>query len=409
MKREIVLRSEIQEDEITNQISQLFDYRHDGYVEERIQVPSFPEEYQIGLLVGSSGSGKTTILNSVFGNEEECRWDSKKSIASHFTDFAEASEKFGAVGLNSIPTWLKPYGVLSNGEKFRADVARKLHDDAAIDEFTSVVNREVARSCCVSLEKYIRSKGLWRITFCSCHDDIIPYLRPDWIYNTDTHKFYSGRYLRRPEIRIGIRPCNRQIWDTFKRYHYLSGDINSSANCYLGIYDDQPIAFGAVIAMPCGTLKHAYREHRVVVLPDYQGMGIGNKFSEAIAEAYHNAGCRYFSKTANPRMGVHRDNSPYWRATSKNRRKRHDYINMKYDYNNMATISRKHADRLCYSHEYIGDGIEHEYTLSDNGFKQFSIYDYLNGCGQAINYDPEESRLQSDTILTEEVRDAIDK
>ena len=34
---------------------------------------------------------------------------------------------------------------------------------------------------------------------------------------------------------------------------------------------------------------------------------------------------------------------------------------------------------------------------------------YCPDCGQAIDWDPEESRLQSDTLLTEEVRDANDK
>lgn len=376
-KRDLILKSAVKDDEITRRISQMFDYKHDGYVEERITIPTFPDDYQIGLIVGSSGSGKTTILKSVWGGEEHCDWQERKSIASHFESFEEASSKFGAVGLNSIPTWLKPYSVLSNGEKFRADIARRLHSDTAIDEFTSVVNREVAISCCMSLEKYIRRHDIKRLTFCSCHDDIIPYLQPDWIYNTDTHQFYSGRYLLRPEINIKLHACSRQGWDSFRRHHYLSGDLNSSANCYIGTYDDTPVVFGAIIAMPSGSLKHAYREHRIVVLPDYQGMGIGNRFSETLAEAYHKAGCRYFSKTANPRMGEHRDNSPLWKPTSKNRHKRLDYNNMKYDYNNMATLSRKHADRMCYSHEYIGDGKQYEYTLMDDGIRQLSIFDLM--------------------------------
>ena len=96
-----------------------------------------------------------------FSNEEEkIKWENGKSIASHFESYDEAVERFGAVGLNSIPTWLKPYNVLSNGEKFRADMSRKLKDHAVIDEFTSVVNRECAISCSISISKYINKKHL---------------------------------------------------------------------------------------------------------------------------------------------------------------------------------------------------------------------------------------------------------
>ena len=367
-EKEIKLSSKISEDGITYAIKQYFDYTpENGIVTEKIMIPTFPSDFQIGLIVGSSGSGKTTILHKVFGEEEKVQWDDSKSIASHFNDIDEASSKFGAVGLNSIPTWLKPYQVLSNGEKFRADMSRRLKDNAVIDEFTSVVNREVAVSCSVSIEKYIRRNNLRNIVFCSCHDDIIPYLRPDWIYNTDTHEFYNGRYLCRPKINIKVVGCNKKAWDMFKRHHYLTSDINNACICYMALYKDIPIAFLSVLAFPSKGLKHAYREHRVVVLPDYQGMGIGNKMSEAIGQAYLEKGCRYFSKTANPRMGEHRDRSVLWRATSKNHVIRKDYIAYQNrDWHGMAKNALKHASRNCYSHEFIGNGKRYEYTLGIN-------------------------------------------
>lgn len=359
----ITLSSKIKKDDIVEKIISIFDYSPvDDVIEETINIPTFPSQYQIGLVVGSSGSGKSTLLHNVFGCEKIINWDNTKSIASNFETFEDASSKFGAVGLNSIPTWLKPYNVLSNGEKFRADLARRLENNAVIDEFTSVVNREVAKSCCMSLKKYIKQYNLKNITFASCHDDIIPYLEPDWIYNTDTCKFYNGRYLCRPQININIYSCEYKIWEMFKRYHYLSGDINKSARCYLGTYENIPVAFCAVLSMPSGSIKHAFREHRVVVLPDYQGMGIGNRFSEAIAEIYHKAGGRYFSKTANPRMGIHRDNSDLWKPTSKNHILRSDYLKYKKNYHNMSNNLIVHANRDCFSHEYVGDGIEYQWN-----------------------------------------------
>lgn len=368
----IELASIVQQDEITDKISRIFDYDFMGKVVETIDIPSFPTEFDIGLIVGSSGSGKSTILKRAFGEEELIIWEDGKSIASHFNSFEEASNKFGAVGLNSIPTWLKPYRVLSNGEAFRADLARRLHDGAVIDEFTSVVNREVAVSCSVSIEKYIRNNGLKNIVFCSCHDDIIPYLRPSWIYNTDSHELYNGVCPRRPTIFLEIVGAEQKAWNLFKKYHYLSADLNNASTCYMALLNDIPIAFIALLTLPGRDVQHAWREHRVVVHPDYQGMGIGNKFSEAIAQAYVEKGCRYFCKTSNPRMGEHRNRSPLWRATANNGKARESYLTDDGDirentwnsrYGMKPELVKIHAHRICYSHEYIGDGTVYPYTL----------------------------------------------
>lgn len=370
---DLVLETNIVQDDITAEIEKIFDYDcSSGVVQEHIKIPTFPTEYQIGLIVGGSGTGKSTILNRCFGSEEKIVWDENKSIASHFESFSDASNRFGAVGLNSIPTWLKPYHVLSNGEKFRADLARRLKDGAVIDEFTSVVNREVAMSCSISISKYIRKNNIKNVTFASCHDDIIQYLQPDWVYNTDTHEFYSGRYLCRPKINLEIHACRREVWSMFRKYHYLSGKLNNTSICYMATINDSPVAFLALITFPGQGLKHAYREHRLVVLPDYQGMGIGNKFSETIAQAYIEHGCQYFCKTSNPRIGDHRDNSPLWRGTAKNHLARTDYITPdgKPRLNKYFATSKErveyHSHRVCFSHEYIGNGKTYPYTLRED-------------------------------------------
>ena len=370
--KELKLMSTVQQDEITQKISRMFDYQFEGDVTESLTVPIFPKEFDIGLIVGSSGSGKSTILKTAFGEEERIEWEDGKSIASHFDSFEEASNKFGAVGLNSIPTWLKPYKVLSNGEAFRADLARRLHDNAVIDEFTSVVNREVAISCSVSIEKYIRNNGLKNIVFCSCHDDIISYLKPSWVYNTDTHELYEGECPRRSPIHIEIVGAKHSAWNLFKKYHYLSADLNNASTCYMALYNDIPIGFVALLTLPGRDVKHAWREHRVVIHPDYQGMGIGNKLSETIAQAYIEKGCRYFCKTSNPRMGEHRNKSPLWRATANNGKARESCLDEEgaireatwnARYGMKPELVRIHAHRVCSSHEYIGDGTVYPYTL----------------------------------------------
>jgi hypothetical protein len=90
-------------------------------------------------------------------------------------------------------------------------------------------------------------------------------------------------------------------------------------------------------------------------------MGIGTKFSDAIAELYVSRGMRYFSKTAHPSFGEHRERSPLWRATSTNRKSRKGSYLLKDGsirampgYGGNAQIALRDADRVCYSHEYIG-------------------------------------------------------
>jgi hypothetical protein len=79
-------------------------------------------------------------------------------------------------------------------------------------------------------------------------------------------------------------------------------------------------------------------------------MGIGVRFSNAIAQLHLDDGKRYFSRTAHPRMGFYRENSPLWKPTSKNKKLRTDvkHINMFNDH----YIDNK---RVCFSHEYIGE------------------------------------------------------
>ena len=377
------------EDDVTEAIEKNFDYKFDGEVATEISIPEFPEEFEIGLIVGSSGSGKSTILKHCFGGEEKPKWDDNFCIASQFDGIEDASDKLGGAGLNSIPQWLKPYSALSTGEKFRADIARRLKSGAVIDEFTSVVNREVAISCSVSISKYIRKHGLKNVVFASCHDDIIPYLNPTWVYNTDTKQFYTGRYLCRPQIDIEISTGSKRAWDMFKRYHYLSGDLNNASTCFIASLDDIPVAFLATLSLPGRDIKHAWKEHRLVVLPDYQGMGIGNKFSEAIGQAYIEKGCRYFVKTSNPRMGIHRDNSPLWRATANNHKSRESYLmkdgtpRQRPRYGMKKELIEFHSHRVCYCHEYVGDGTVYPYTYESSKATgdivgQMTIFDFEN-------------------------------
>ena len=343
-----ILRYErIEQDDITKAVSNNFDYEFSG-VSECI-VPTLdvlPTDFSIGLIVGPSGSGKSTMLR-LFGEEVHTEWQPNKAIVSHFDSPEDAQNKLSAVGLNSIPAWFRPYDILSTGEKYRANLARQIGSGAVVDEFTSVVDRSVAKSCSAAISRYVKGNGIRSVVFASCHYDIIEWLEPDWVYDTLTRDFLPRGRLRRPDIELELLPCSTEAWSIFRDHHYLSGNLNKSAKHWVCLWGSNVVGFTSVLAMPSGTLKNAFRGHRTVVLPDYQGLGIGVRISDAIGQIHIEEGKRYFSKTTHPRMGEYRNRSSKWRPTSKNMKVRGLSGNNK----NMNWLPR---NVFSYSHEYIG-------------------------------------------------------
>jgi GNAT superfamily N-acetyltransferase len=149
------------------------------------------------------------------------------------------------------------------------------------------------------------------------------------------------------------------MWRYFSKYHYLDTAISKSAHYYVLLLGNKPIGFHAAIHSTNRDIHSYWRGHRTVILPEFQGMGIGTAFSDAIAEMYVSRGMRYFSKTAHPSFGEHREKSPLWRPTSTNRQSRKgSYLNKDGTVRKMpgygGTTTGRDASRVCYSHEYIG-------------------------------------------------------
>jgi len=161
----------------------------------------------------------------------------------------------------------------------------------------------------------------------------------------------------KPTIKIEILDCSSkkvEVWNLFKRQHYLTGNLNKSSRCFLACWNGIPVGFYAVLAMPCGSIKRAWRGHRLVVLADYQGLGIGNRLAEWVAQTLVSEDKRFFAKTANIKLGEYRNNSPKWRPTSKNMIRRKDHLKSKRNnYNNI--VNKDLCMRICYSHEYVNE------------------------------------------------------
>jgi len=193
------LRVQVSPDEFTQRISEAFDYEFTGT--STFTLPNFTKptnDFNLGVIVGASGSGKSQILKNFYNYKKPVvEWQRDRAIVSHFSNPDIALKKLFAVGLSSVPTLCRPYHVLSNGEQYRANVGRLLDNNAIFDEYTSVVNRETAKSLSVAISKYIRSEGIKNVVLATCHKDIIEWLEPDWVFDCDGDYHYINSNMGR--------------------------------------------------------------------------------------------------------------------------------------------------------------------------------------------------------------------
>ena len=284
-----------------------------GYQETFEACFDLPDVWNVGLIVGRSGTGKTTVLKELF--PEACKptfLNPALTVIDSMPEDCKPSEitqMFNSVGFSSPPSWLKPYPVLSNGEKMRVQLAFALlskNEVTAFDEFTSVVDRQVAKIASHCVQKAVR-KHNQKFVACSCHYDVQEWLQPDWIFNTDLMKFENltdsvGLKKNRPVAECEIYRAfdKTEAWNAFKKYHYLSHSHNNAADVYTLYLDGSLCGFFSVLNFPHPVVKKAVRAHRVVVLPDFQGMGLGLIMADAIAAMYVERGYRFFFTTTSP-------------------------------------------------------------------------------------------------------------
>lgn len=278
------------------------------------------ENWQIGLIVGKSGTGKTTIAKQLFENAYITNFEyNAETILDDMPkecSLEQITNAFNSVGFSSPPSWLKPYSVLSNGQKMRVDLARAILEDNdffVFDEFTSVVDRNVAQIGSFAMQKAIR-KSNKKFIAVTCHHDVEDWLLPDWVFNTDTMTFQSfeGQKKNRPEIKFEIfKTSDKSIWKMFAKHHYLSHSHNNAANVFLALINDEIAGFLSVLPQP-SKVKGLKRVHRLVILPDYQGAGFGIKFLNEIGKIYKNEKWRFIINTTSPSLIYSLKNNNLW-------------------------------------------------------------------------------------------------
>ena len=256
------------------------------------------DNWNIGVIVGPSGSGKTTLSKKIFDEKYYHKgfndWPHDKSVLEGFPAHLETEEItkiLSSVGFSSPPNWLQPYHTLSMGQQFRVEMARVLFDPreiVVVDEFTSVVDRTVAQIGSSAISKAAKKLNR-KLVLLSCHYDILDWLEPDWIYYVDSNKFTWG-CLRRPPIEIKVQRCHISAWRIFREHHYLSHSIVPRSECYVATVNGEPAGFFAYVKEGMSKRKNVIRGHRTVILPDFQGIGLGNLVSKKLMKYYSDMG-----------------------------------------------------------------------------------------------------------------------
>jgi GNAT superfamily N-acetyltransferase len=323
----IVLESPVLESFRVAQVRGMFDVPAAASVRHEwdVSLPVEEKPWQVGLVVGPSGSGKTVIGRRLFAGalfHEGYAWPEQAALVDAFPAHlggAAITQALSSVGFSSPPHWLKRFAHLSNGQRFRCELARVLLEDAdcvVFDEFTSVVDRDAAKTSSAAVARALRSRGKPKLVALSCHYDVVDWLQPDWVFDTASMTFAWRSLRRRPPIRLDVREAHHRAWSLFSGHHYLSRTLNRAARCFVALWDGNPVAFTSCLNS-LGARRKGRREHRTVVLPDYQGVGIGNALSEWLGAYLAGQGLRFVSTTSHPAMIRHRQRSPLWRTLSK--------------------------------------------------------------------------------------------
>ena len=308
-----------------------------GMNQEKILYPSEPDPKKpVTVLFGPSGCGKTSILHEtcikvVCGGDDSSAEDERNRIATTMGNDIGIDEfgSFQQISRENFAHW------------FMDMVEEKKLERISV----TTLDLNVAR---VLLSRGAR---VWDV------------FRSRWLQAAESSSSSASFSLSTQMIQMHkqhykIIEVNGEDWwhYHFGRYHYMEhqgdgnihGGFNNVARTFLLLNEDVAIGLCATLpGMGIYQLGSVVREHRTVILPPYQGMGIGQTFVKVIAENYMRSGIGFFSRTKHPALVDVRNRDAKWRTIQNTAGKRDS------------------SGNVAYSHFYVGNSTIRSFLIRD--------------------------------------------
>ncbi len=275
---------------------------------------------RIIVLWGPSGSGKSTALGEIqrqFAGGclvDRVMFPAHPAVIDRVAPGAPLFEAVGfltSCGLGEARLWVRPFSTLSDGEQFRARlaraVARHAHTHAVApllcDEFCSVLHRRAAKAISFGIRKVVSKRRLCFVAACS-NDDLLVDLQPDTIVRLHgagrcsvedrTVRVNRPFSLRR---RLCIEPGGKRDYDAFAAMHYRATDELGFVDKVFVMRDGRGGDAMGIVVYAHAPLELALRNRatdrwfsrnpkrvnrslrilrRLVIHPDVRGCGLGH-------------------------------------------------------------------------------------------------------------------------------------
>ena len=262
----------------------------------------------IVYITGDSGSGKSVLLRAIradLGEEaidlSEVNVDPDKPLIETVGATVEQGlELLSKVGLNDAFLFLRSYGQLSDGQKYRYRIAKLIESGKQwwlMDEFAACLDRDTAKIISFNLQKIARSHGK-AVIVATTHNDLVEDLSPSVLVNKRFGEEISIQYrgdrafqcslIREMKVEAG----SREDWKKLCSFHYRGHKTSVVRKyfrltrgmelCGVIVYTYPPPAcFGRRMVLPAMSMKEINQQlstiNRLVIHPKYRTVGLGAK------------------------------------------------------------------------------------------------------------------------------------
>jgi len=131
----------------------------------------------------------------------------------------------------------------------------------------------------------------------------------------------------------------------------MNTELSSASQFYMALIDDEPAACFAIIHFPHPNEKKFKRGHRLVVMPDYQGFGLGHTLSSEIAQIYKDQGYRFIITSNTKSLYKQRLRDARWRVTSVGRS---HSLDRRKSRSQLTLNNTGSHNKITISYEYVG-------------------------------------------------------